>query len=89
MRLGTTFGGAGVFDVLGKKRGLLGEHCTRDRHYHDALHEACVLQPRASGLVEVQRLEAGARGWAVFRKVRPLRLHRDREGLGVCGVDFS
>lgn len=49
-----------MFDALGKKRGKE-DHRTRDQRYHDALHEACVLWPRASGLVDVQRFEAGAR----------------------------
>ena len=62
VRLGTTFGGAGVvrgdltpectaaitavFDALGKKRGK--EDCrTQEQRYHDALHEACQLLIRA------------------------------------------
>ena len=58
VRLGTTFGGAGVirgdltpecaaavtavFDALGKKRGKE-DHRTQDQRFHDALHEACEL----------------------------------------------
>jgi Domain of unknown function (DUF222) len=62
VRLGTTFGGAGVirgdltpectaaitavFDALGKKRGKE-DHRTQNQRYHDALHEACQLLIRA------------------------------------------
>jgi hypothetical protein len=62
VRLGTTFGGAGVvrgdltpectaaitavFDALGTKRGKE-DHRTREQRYHDALHEACQLLIRA------------------------------------------
>ena len=62
VRLGTTFGGAGVvrgdltpectaaitavFDALGKKRGKEDPR-TQEQRYHDALHEACQLLIRA------------------------------------------
>ena len=62
VRLGNTFGGAGVvrgdltpectaaitavFDALGKKRGKE-DRRTQEQRYHDALHEACQLLIRA------------------------------------------